>query len=266
MPDAIEVQVTAQSGTQTGQAVPNVSVRIVNNGDPTAPAAAACNVPGGTVLTNPLGRAVCDVKLTGAPGAYALAAIVGEYQYTPAINLSITDAPACTFIVSLPGTAFGGAASVGLITISTAAGCGWTVSSTAGWITFGAATSGSGTGSVIFNVAANTAAARSGTIQVAGQTFTITQGIGGGPTALTITSPAALPSGTLNTSYAIALIATGGQAPYLWSVFGALPTGLSLNPSTGVISGTPSAVGSYNIGYTALIRHVGAVRILSFPY
>lgn len=248
--DAVEIQVTAQSGTQTGQPVPNVSVRIVNNTDPTAPAAAACNVPGGTVLTNAVGRAVCDVILTGTPGAYAITALVGEYQYTSAFSLTVTDAPACTFSVSLLSTVFGGAASSGTISVTTAAGCGWTVNSTAGWITFGAATSGSGTGSVIFNVAANTAAARSGTIQVAGQTFTITQGIGGGPTALTITSPAALPSGTLNTSYSIALTATGGQTPYVWSVLGALPTGLSLNRSTGVISGTPSAVGSYNIAAT----------------
>ncbi len=265
LPDAIEVQVTAQSGTQQGQAVPNVSVRIVNNGDPTATAAAVCNVPGGTVLTNAAGRAVCDVKLTGTPGTYALAAIVGEYQYTPAINLVITDAPACTFTVTLPGTAFGGAASVGIITISTAAGCGWTAGSNAGWITFGTAASGSGPGSINFNVAANPAAARSGTIQVAGQTFIITQGVGGGPTALTITSPPALPSGTLNTSYAIALVATGGQAPYLWSVVGALPTGLSLNPSTGVISGTPAALGSYSI--TASVTDApGTFRSQTFTF
>ena len=262
LPDAIEVQVTAQSGTQQGQPVPNVSVRIVNNTDPTGAAAAVCNVPGGTVLTNSAGRAVCDVKLTGAPGSYALAAIVGEYQYTPAINLTISDAPVCTFAVSLPGTAFGGAAATGTFTVTTTSGCGWTAGSNAGWITLNA-TSGSGTGSVTFNVAANTAAARSGTIQVAGQTFIITQGTGAGSGPLTITSPAALPSATLNTLYAFALIATGGQAPYLWSAFGNLPTGLSLNSSTGVVSGTPAALGSYSIA-ASVTDATGTVKMQTF--
>ncbi len=263
--DAVEIQVTAQSGTQQGQPVPNVSVRIVNNTDPTAPAAASCNVAGGTVLTNAAGRAVCDAILTGTPGVYAITALVGEYQYTSAFGLTITGAPACTFSVAFSNTVFGGAATSGTISVTTAGGCGWTINSNAGWITLGAATSGSGTGSVIFNVAANTAAARSGTIQVAGQTFTITQGTGSGPTGLTIASPAALPSGTLNTTYSTALTATGGQTPYVWSVPGALPTGLSLNRSTGVISGTPSAVGSYNIAATVADAQ-GTSRTQTFAF
>lgn len=40
---------------------------------------------------------------------------------------------------------------------------------------------------------------------------------------------------------------SGGQAPYSWSIFaGALPTGLSINGSTGDITGTPTVPGTYN--------------------
>jgi hypothetical protein len=54
-----------------------------------------------------------------------------------------------------------------------------------------------------------------------------------------------LPQGTVNTSYNVTLAASLGTSPYTWSVTsGSLPSGLSLNSGTGVISGTPT--GAYN--------------------
>jgi hypothetical protein len=51
-----------------------------------------------------------------------------------------------------------------------------------------------------------------------------------------------LPYGTLNMPYTATLTASGGQAPYTWSIVnGSLPAGLTLSPTTGVISGTPVA-------------------------
>jgi hypothetical protein len=65
-------------------------------------------------------------------------------------------------------------------------------------------------------------------------------------TQLTVVTTS-LPAGTQNTSYSAMLAATGGVSPYNWSVIaGSLPRGLSLNSSTGVISGAPSGGGTSN--------------------
>lgn len=83
-----------------------------------------------------------------------------------------------------------------------------------------------------------------------------TGGPGSGPTtppALAIASPAAgaLASATVGNSHAQTFTASGGTAPYSWSVTsGALPAGLNLNPSTGTISGTPTTVESASFTIT----------------
>jgi len=61
---------------------------------------------------------------------------------------------------------------------------------------------------------------------------------------LSVTS-SSLPSGKVGTAYSTTLAASGGISPYTWSITsGTLPAGLSLNPSTGAISGTPTAAAS----------------------
>jgi hypothetical protein len=72
------------------------------------------------------------------------------------------------------------------------------------------------------------------------KTYTINIGL-----TLTITT-LSLPGGTKGVAYpSTQIVASGGITPYTWSITsGALPGGLSLNSSSGVISGTPSATGT----------------------
>jgi photosystem II stability/assembly factor-like uncharacterized protein len=63
---------------------------------------------------------------------------------------------------------------------------------------------------------------------------------------LTITT-AALPNGRIGVSYKKVLAGKGGVKPFAWSVSAAsLPNGLTLDAATGIISGMPTAGGTYS--------------------
>ncbi len=69
--------------------------------------------------------------------------------------------------------------------------------------------------------------------------------VGGG--ALRIYSASTLPTAFVGEAYHFSLLATGGTAPYAWSLVSpeAAPSWLSLDSATGVLSGTPDAAGDY---------------------
>jgi hypothetical protein len=90
------------------------------------------------------------------------------------------------------------------------------------------------------------------------QTATATLAITVAPNVLSITTTA-LPNGTVGTPYSQALAATGGTGADSWQLTsGTLPGGLTLNASTGVISGTPTAQLSANSALTFKVTDSGS--------
>jgi hypothetical protein len=81
----------------------------------------------------------------------------------------------------------------------------------------------------------------------------IKNAMGGGSTAATppLITTTSLPAATAGAVYSQTLTASG-TTPITWALTGgALPPGLSLAPSTGVISGTPSSTGIFSFGVQA---------------
>lgn len=95
---------------------------------------------------------------------------------TIAVNQGGGSAP-CAFSISPESAAVPSAGGGGTVTVTTSAGCAWTASSNAPWLTLTGAVSGNGPGQVSYQAAPGTEA-RSGTLTVAGRPFTVNQSAG----------------------------------------------------------------------------------------
>jgi hypothetical protein len=112
-----------------------------------------------------------SVAATTGPGRSGSVTIAGQ-------RIAITQSPGCSFSITPESATAPSAASTGKVTVSAGSGCAWTASSNAPWLTIASGSAGSGSGEVQYAAAATAGPARSGTITVAGRTFTLNQGEG----------------------------------------------------------------------------------------
>ena len=160
----------------------------------------------------------CEIKI-GQPITLACAKSTGQVGVAYSSSLVAT----------------GGVAPYTFSIISGSLPAGLTLNSSTGAITGTPTTSG------IFNF---TAQVVDSTGSAAGTT-TATCSIVIAPPAITLAC--ATSTGQVGVAYSSALIATGGVPPYTFSIIsGSLPAGLTLNSSTGAITGTPTTSGTFN--------------------
>lgn len=70
-----------------------------------------------------------------------------------------------------------------------------------------------------------------------------------------------VPGGNVNVAYSQMVSASGGTTPYAWSVsVGSLPVGLSLNASTGAITGTPTTFLAAATSFTVKVTDAAATN------
>ena len=203
------------------------------------PAGLSFNAASGVISGTPSAAGTSSFTITATDGNGA----TGSRVYSVTISSPVTVGPS-----SVPGGTVGSAYSQTI-----------TASGGNGSYTY-AVSSGSLPAGLALN--ATTGAITGTPTTAATSSFTITATDGNGATGsrsytatinpAIVVNPAGLPSGTVGSAYSQTISATGGNGTFTYSVsVGALPAGLSLNASTGAISGTPSSVGSASFTITA---------------
>lgn len=192
--------------------------RAINSGGPSAPATVSITVGNPTITVSASGPLTAQV---GVPYTNTFTWNGGAQPFT---GYQVTGLPAG---VTVTGTT---ANSVTVSGTPTAAG------------------------SFSLNASATDSSSGNGPFTV-GQAFTLSVSA---PT-LTLTPAATTLAATYGVAFSQTWVAGGGTAPYSYAVSaGSLPAGLSLNPSTGVMSGTPAVTGLYTFSIRARDSSTGS--------
>jgi len=279
----------AITGTPTGAGTSNFTVQVKDAANATATKALSItiNAPTLTVTTTSLPSATpasqysASLTANGGTGAYSwtlvsgalplglslasdgtitgIALLPGTSNFTvqvrdaagatatKALSITVTASPVTITTQSLPAGEQGVPYSQTLAASGGSGGYRWTV--TDGALPAGLTLDATGriSGTPTGSGSAFTVQAADTTGATATKSFSIS--IAAGPS---FSTAATLPSGALGASYSATMAVAGGQPPFTFALAsGQLPPGLSLNTSTGEISGKPSQSGTFTFSLQA---------------
>lgn len=209
--------------------------------------------------------------LTGTPsasGSFTFSVVATDSNGQSSAAGSYTLVLAVPSISLTPGTVPAGTAGTAYSQSFSASGgiAPYTIAHTAGalpaGLTFSAgALSGTPTQSGTFNFSITATDSTGGTAATVTNNYTLTVAA---PT-LGLT-PATVPAGVAGNAYSQAFTASGGIAPYSYSLSaGALPAGLSLN-AAGALTGTPTVAGTFSFSVTATDSTTGTAATITNNY
>ncbi len=183
--------------------------------------------------------------------------VVGMTEAKSVTASFLTDA--CTYFLNTNSAAVMATASTASISVTSS--CAWTATSNASWISITSGASGSGNGTVAYAIAANTGTtSRTGTLTVAGQTFTVTQAAAtvSAPVCTLSANPATITAGA---SATLTATCTPTATSHIWTGAGCAgtsassctvsPTATTTYTVTGVNTGGTSQAASATVTVTA---------------
>ena len=230
------------------------------------PWTATSNVPWitlqGTASGSGQGAVAFTVAAATGPARSGTLTVAGQ-------TVTVTQGQGCAYTIAPQAASVPAAGGTGTVSVTTGSGCAWTAASGAPWITITSGAAGTGNGDVQFSVAATTGAARSATLTIAGQTFTVTQGgscaFGVSPSSYNLPATGGAGSVTVTSDPGCAWTATS-NAPWLTITSGATGTGNGATGFTAAANPGPSRTGTLTVGgQTVTVQQAGSCSYAITP-
>jgi SdrD B-like domain/Putative Ig domain len=218
-----------------------------------------------TIVTNTGATTTYWINASTTIAAANPVSVEGKYyiKSTSADGLCFTTQPVTIgfypYVNFLINSSFNCAAHKGTVTISsfaTGAKADYSIGATyTGSATYATATAVPSSGIVASNVTVTSTGQKQITVRVfnaqgcyTDKTVVVSSAACCSPITL---GPVPLPNGTVGVPYSVQVTATGGSGPYQFQMLpgstGVLPSGLTINSTTGVVSGTPTTSGSFSV-------------------
>jgi hypothetical protein len=254
---AIIGNVGVSPGTSVTGFPPGTITGTLHQGD----AVAAQAESDATTAYNAILATACGTDLSGqnlggltlTPGVYCFSS---SAQLTGILTLNAQGSSTALFIFKIATSlTTSSGSSVQVINSGSACNIFWQVGSSA---TLGTGTTFVGNILALASITLTTGSsvsgsllARTGAVTLDTDAAAICAPAGGNCPVITLT-PGTLPNGVQGIPYNQTVSGVGGTAPYTFTISsGALPPGLTLNSTTGIISGTPLGAGIFNFTITA---------------